>query len=415
MSRAASIKLKELLRHKHVKKLLTARFISNFGNGMGPIAIAFGVLHLKGGTASELGLVLGSQTLGMILFSPFGGVLADKFGRIRMVAICDIWGSLGLIVQAFFFFSGSVPLWIMLVANINFGLMAGIWWPAFSGVLPAIVPDQSLQKANGLNAFVSNGAMISGAAIGGWLIAAFGASTGLMIDALSFLLSGLLLITLAGIEVNPGEASQSVIKDLKYGWKTFLSYRWIVIIVAGFSFIIMCWAAAENVIGPLIALKHFAGARSWSYVISAESVGFLCGSILGYRIKVRYPMRFLMIITLSISLYTWSMARPQSIQLIALSALLWGVTLDLWGALWSTALVLQVPREALSRVASFDAMGSFLLRPVGLIVAGPLMAWIGITRSLEVLSAFSAAIVALVLLSKDVRNMEMPTSTLSNQ
>ncbi len=415
MSRAARIKLKELLRHKHVKKLLTARFISNFGNGMGPIAIAFGVLHLKGGTASELGLVLGSQTLGMILFSPFGGVLADKFGRIRMVAICDIWGSLGLIVQAFFFFSGSVPLWIMLVANINFGLMAGIWWPAFSGVLPAIVPDQSLQKANGLNAFVSNGAMISGAAIGGWLIAAFGASTGLMIDALSFLFSGLLLITMAGIEVNPGEASQSVIKDLKYGWKTFLSYRWIVIIVAGFSFIIMCWAAAENVIGPLIALKHFAGARSWSYVISAESVGFLCGSILGYRIKVRYPMRFLMIITLSISLYTWSMARPQSIQLIALSALLWGVTLDLWGALWSTALVLQVPREALSRVASFDAMGSFLLRPVGLIVAGPLMAWIGITRSLEVLSAFSAAIVALVLLSKDVRNMEMPTSTLSNQ
>ena len=94
MSRAARIKLKELLRHKHVKKLLTARFISNFGNGMGPIAIAFGVLHLKGGTASELGLVLGSQTLGMILFSPFGGVLADKFGRIRMVAICDIWGSL---------------------------------------------------------------------------------------------------------------------------------------------------------------------------------------------------------------------------------------------------------------------------------------------------------------------------------
>ena len=382
---------------------------------MGPIAIAFGVLHLKGGSASELGLVLGAQTLGMILFSPFGGVLADKFGRIRMVALCDIWGSIGLIVQALFFFSGPVPLWIMLVANINFGLMAGIWWPAFSGVLPAIVPDQSLQKANGLNAFVSNGAMISGAAIGGWLIAAFGASTALMIDALSFLFSGLLLLTLAHVEVNPGEKTESVMKDLIHGWKTFLTYRWIVIIVGGFSFIIMCWAAAENVFGPLIALKHFDGARSWSYVISAESVGFLVGSILGYRIKVRYPMRFLMIITLSVSLYCWSMAAPQSIQLIALGAFLWGATLDLWGALWSTALVLQVPREALSRVAAFDAMGSFLLRPVGLILAGPMMVWIGITRSLEVLAALCAAIVGLVLLSKDVRNMEMPTSTLSNK
>ena len=109
------------------------------------------------------------------------------------------------------------------------------------------------------------------------------------------------------------------------------------------------------------------------------------------------------------------MAAPQSIQLIALGAFLWGATLDLWGALWSTALVLQVPREALSRVAAFDAMGSFLLRPVGLILAGPMMVWIGITRSLEVLAALCAAIVGLVLLSKDVRNMEMPTSTLSNK
>ena len=92
--------LRELIARKYVKRLLVARFISNFGNGMGPIAIAFGILHLAGGNATTIGLVLGSQTLSMIIMSPFGGVLADKFGRIRMVALCDIWGSLGLIVQA---------------------------------------------------------------------------------------------------------------------------------------------------------------------------------------------------------------------------------------------------------------------------------------------------------------------------
>jgi MFS family permease len=86
--------LKNLLGRKYVKRLLLARFISNFGNGMGPIAIAFGILHLKGGSASTIGYVLGSQAISMIVMSPFGGVLADKFGRIRMVAICDIWGSL---------------------------------------------------------------------------------------------------------------------------------------------------------------------------------------------------------------------------------------------------------------------------------------------------------------------------------
>jgi len=47
-----------------------------------------------------------------------------------------------------------------------------------------------------------------------------------------------------------------MINDLRYGWNTFLSFSWIVIIVVAFSFTVMCWAAAESVLGPLIALKH---------------------------------------------------------------------------------------------------------------------------------------------------------------
>ena len=406
--------LKNLLGRKYVKRLLLARLISNFGNGMGPIAIAFGILHLKGGSASTIGYVLGSQAISMIVMSPFGGVLADKFGRIRMVAICDIWGSLGLIVQAYYFSTGHVPLAVMLIANINFGLMAGIWWPAFSGVLPSIVGDETLQKGNGVIAFVSNGAMISGAAAAGFLISTFGSTVSLAIDAFSFTISGLILATMAHLNPvrEPNEAT--VIDDLIHGWKVFLSYKWIVVVVFGFSFIVMAWAMGESVIGPLISLKHFSGAKSWSLVVTSESIGYLVGAIIGYRIKVKFPMRFLMICTWSISIYLWTLAAPQPLILIAFCAFLWGVCLELWGTIWSTAMVRQVPRESLSRVAAFDAMGSFFLRPVGLLLAAPLIAGLGIVRAAECIAAFSAAIIALVLLSPDVRNMQMPTSTESN-
>jgi len=406
--------LKELLGKKYVKRLLVARFISNFGNGMGPIAISFGILHLENGSASMIGWVLGSQAISMIVMSPFGGVLADKFGRIRMVAVCDIWGSVGLIVQAYYFSTGHVPLAVMLIANINFGLMAGMWWPAFSGVLPSIVGDETLQKGNGVISFVSNGAMISGAAAAGFLISTFGSATSLAIDAFSFTISGIILATMAHLNPprEPNEAS--VLDDLRHGWKVFLSYRWIVVVVFGFSFIVMAWSIGESVIGPMISLKHFNGPKSWSLVIACESVGYLVGAIIGYRIKVKYPMRFLMITTWSISAYMWSLAGPQPLLFIAFTAFLWGVCLDLWGTIWSTAMVRQVPREALSRVAAFDAMGSFLLRPVGLLVAGPLIGWIGLTHSAQAMAAFTAVIVALVLLSPDVRNMQMPTSTESN-
>ena len=63
---------KEVLAHKYVKRLFIGRFISNFGNGMGPIALAFGILNLPEGDANMLGLVLGSTTVAMLIMSPFG-------------------------------------------------------------------------------------------------------------------------------------------------------------------------------------------------------------------------------------------------------------------------------------------------------------------------------------------------------
>ena len=86
-------------------------------------------------------------------------------------------------------------------------------------------------------------------------------------------------------------------------------------------------------------------------------------------------------------------------------AFLFGITLDLWGTLWATALQRKVPRDALSRVASFDALGTMMLRPVGLAIAAPFSILFGIENFLYALSALSAVVIALSLLSKEVRNM----------
>jgi hypothetical protein len=66
---------RQVLARPYVKRLFTARFISNFGNGMGPIALAFGILALPNGSANLLGLVLGTTTAIFLLVAPFGGVI----------------------------------------------------------------------------------------------------------------------------------------------------------------------------------------------------------------------------------------------------------------------------------------------------------------------------------------------------
>jgi predicted MFS family arabinose efflux permease len=374
---------------------------------MSPIALAFGILNLPDGDANMLGLVLGSTTVAMLIMSPFGGVLADKFGRVKAVAFADLVASAGLFVQVAFFATGEVPLIVLLLVNINFGLMWGIFWPAMSGVLPALVPDEHLQGTNSVNNFFSNGAIILGAAVGGIIVAGWGVTWALAIDAATFTIGGIVLLTFRHVSPARGKTENTMIDDLVHGWKIFISFRWIVIGVFGFSFIVLAWAAGENILGPLIALKEFNGAKSWSLVLSFEGIGLLIGSVIGLKIKLKYPLRFLLIISFSISLYMWSMAKPQSIWFIAFCALLWGITLDLWITIWSTAMAREVPREALSRVSSFDAMGTMLLRPVGLAIAGPLSLAIGISETLQFFAIFTAVLIIAMLATPAMRNMQI--------
>ncbi len=372
---------------------------------MGPIALAFGILALPNGSANMLGLVLGATTVVFLLMAPFGGVIADKYGRARMVGVTDMAAGLVLFIQVAYFATGDVPLAVLLITNGFFGLMWGIFWPAFSGLMPAVLPEAGLQKGNALNAFMTNAGVISGAAVAGLLIEVFGVAFTLAIDAASFFISGLMIFTFRHLTPRAEQTENTMLDDLLHGWKVFLSFRWIVIIVGAFSFIVMCWAAAENVLGPLIALEHFNGPKSWSFVISAESAGLIVGSLIAIKIKPKYPMRFLMLSSFTITFYIWSLAKPQSLLMIAFGAFLFGITLDLWGTLWSTALQRKVPRDSLSRVSSFDAMGSMMFRPVGLAIAAPLSTLFGIENFLQILAAITVVVIIVPLLDPQVRNM----------
>jgi MFS family permease len=372
---------------------------------MSPIALAFGILALPNGSANLLGLVLGITTAMFVIMAPFGGVIADKYGRARVVGLTDFAAGTILLIQVGYFATGDVPVAVLLIVNGCYGLLWGIFWPAFTGIMPTIVPKVGLQKANAINALMTNSGLILGAASAGFLIDAFGAAITLGIDATSFLLSGVMVFTLRHLTPKLVDSKNSMLDDLIHGWKVFTSFRWIVIIVISFSFIVMCWASAENVLGPLIALEHFDGASSWSIVITAESIGLLVGAIIAMKIKLKYPIRFLQISTIAITFYILSLAKPQPLFVIAFCAFLFGIVLDLWSTLWYTALHQKVPQQALSRVSAFDALGSLIFKPIGLAIAAPLASLIGRENLLYLLAVITVVAIVLPLISGEVRNI----------
>ena len=151
-------------------QLFTARTISNFGNGISPVALTFGVLEIVGADAGSLSLVQASRALPILFLLFIGGTIADKYGRAKVMGFADMSLSLLILIAAWSFITGNASVLLLVAVGLASGVLNGIWYPAFAGLTPVIVPEEKLQGANAAIGFGSNIAFMLGTA-GGGLIA----------------------------------------------------------------------------------------------------------------------------------------------------------------------------------------------------------------------------------------------------
>lgn len=393
--------------NRHYRRLIVARTISNIGNGIAPIALAFGVLALPGATPTSLSIVLAAQAVPLVVMMPLGGVIADRVGRAKVIAITDIILSFFVAVTAVLFLTDTATIPILAGLSFITGILNGLWWPAFSGLAPDVVAEEHLQPANAYISVASNGGLIAGNAIGGVLVALFGAGIAIACDAASFLIAGLLVFTFRHLSQRH-ESGESMLGDLLHGWRVFISFRWIWAITLSFSVIVLVLRGAEEVMGPVLALESYGGPKGWAIVLAFMSVGLLVGALTGSRIQVRRPMLFGMLITLVLPVWLVTLAYAMPLPIVALGSFFWGVSIELFMVMWFTTLQHLVPREALSRVMAYDAMGSLMFGPIGLALAGPLVAAVGLTTGFLIAAAVSLVAILAALLSRSVRELEDP-------
>lgn len=394
-----------LYANRHYRRLFVARTISNVGNGIAPIALAFGVLDLAGATPTSLSLVLAAQAIPLVVMLPFGGVIADRLGRARVIAATDIVLSLVVLTMAVLFLTGSATVPVLIVLNALSGVLNGLWYPAFPGLVPEVIKDEDLlQPANAYVSVGSNAGLIAGNAIGGILVAAFGAGVSIAIDGLSFLVAGALVLSFRHLS-HPHESGESVAGDLVHGWRVFVSFRWLVVTVATFSIIVMFERGAMEVMGPVLANEEYGGPAGWAVVLSAMSVGLLVGGIGVSRIHVKRPLLVALIGMYALPILFVTLAFALVLPLVAIAAFLMGIAFEVLGVLWFTALQTNVPRESLSRVSAYDAMGSLMFGPIGLALAGPLVAAVGTQTGFLVAAGVTAVALTVTLLSGSVRGL----------
>lgn len=399
--------LRVLRNYPGFTKLISARLISNFGNGFMPIALSFGILALPGGSASDVSLVLGVQLAPTIAFMVFGGVAGDRFKRNQIVGGSDIIGCLFVFLSAASFIFGFTTIALLCFTGFFFGVLNAFWWPAFSGMLPEILPKEQLQKGNAVNGLLSNFGYVAGSLVAGILVATFGAGWAILIDGISFLIAGILVwtINLKPIAAEGNDKPPAMWRELREGWHEFISRKWVVVVVIAFSFINLAYEATLGVLGPIATKEHNGGPKEWSWVIAAITLGMIVGGVLALKIHMSRPLLVGILPEVFVGLWIFIIGVPNQLVATLLLAFATGISIEIFYVAWSTSMQQHIPSESYSRVISYDALGSYALAPIGLVVIGPIIEAIGVAQTSRLLATMTVIAVVIPLAFREVRNL----------
>ena len=302
--------------------------------------------------------------------------------------------------------TGPVPLVAVLVLAALVGVGAALDAPGRNRLLTQIVTPDRLTSANGTLMLATSTAGLLGPALGGVLVGGVGAGWAILLDAVTYLASALLLLCLRPREVAPDpEAEPGLLRSLREGWDEFVRRTWVWPMVCLFAMLHLVSWAPTVVLGALLFAHRSAGALHWGTLLSLMGGGAILGAALALRLRPARPFG-------RCCSGCWSIPSCRSAWQPG-SVLGAGAVLPAVGhrdrqrnVLWESTLQRVIPSERLSRVSAYDQFGSFCLLPIGYALAGPMALLLGVTGALW-LGAALVLLSTLTLLSRrEVRDAE---------
>jgi len=389
------------LAEREYKRFFLASTISSFGDRVGLLALVFAVLKLTHST-TDLGLVLAARQVVEAATLVAGGVWSDRLPRQWILVGASAIQAASQATVAALLFGGwaSVPALIGLQAL--YGVGGGLVGPATVGLVPQTVSPARLQQANALLSLSRNTMGIVGPALGGIVIVAASPALALAVDAATFVAAGLLLTTLSIRRHEAASDRKPFLQELRLGWREFASRTWLWATVTLFgvsNFVFAAWV----VLGPVIAIERLGGPGAWATVMASSGIGAVIGGLLALRLRPRRPLLVSVVLAGATVLELAALALHAHTAVLSAVALLAGASIAIHLTLWLTVFQQHIPQAAQSRVSSYDELGSFLLIPLGLALAGPAASLLGMGVTLWGAAAISAVCIATMAAIPSVR------------
>lgn len=383
-------------RNRQYRVLIAGLSASMVGAGMWAVAMVYQVIAIGGG-AIELSVVAAIGSVGMLAFVLLGGVTADRLPRRRILLALEAANLVAVAFTAVLSVTGSLTLVSLCVTAFVLGVSLAFFYPAYSALLPQLLPARQLLAANGMEGTIRPVLQqAAGPALAGVLVGALTpgpailAIAGCHAAALAVLSVGLprtldtAPLRFEEIATSPGalprpddpetaDAPASVWADLREGVAFTVRTPWL--------FWTLCWAVLTVLlfIGPLEVLLPFlvrdqlgGGSQTFGFLLAIYGVGAAAGSLL--TASLRLPRHYL---TVMIAVWGLGMV-PLAVlgytdrfAVMASALFVCSFTGGVGQVIWGTLLQRRVPPALLGRISSLDFFVSLALMPVSMALAGP--------------------------------------------
>ena len=289
-----------LLLNRDFVLLFSGKLVSLLGDQIYLIALSWYVLSATHSPVAA-GTLLMSGALPFVLIGPFTGVLADRFDRRAILVAMDAARGILLAAAAAALAFQVIPIWLLFVCSFLLGTLGAVFNPASSAILPNIVSEKQLARASAIDQFLWSGCTLVGMMAGGILFTLFGIVAVFLINAGSYIVSGVLELCMRLPPLPAGDRDlraghrhplRDYLTQLAEGFRYLLGHRTVLVLFS-------CFAVSNFILWPqgLIYMPYFfnetlhARAGELSVVIGSAFIGMMLGSIVIPKLQKHGALR----------------------------------------------------------------------------------------------------------------------------
>lgn len=269
-------------------RVWAAETVSGFGSYVTGVALPVLLVVTLSASATELGVVAAAQWLPYLLFGLLAGVFIDRHRRRRLIVGTELGQGALLLTIPVLAALGLLRVWVVVLFLLPFGTLSLLGTAAGQAYLPRLVPAAELTRANVRLERSRIAAQTVGPALAGGLVRVVGAPLAVLVDAASYLVSGVLVATVRTPEPAPSRAGRRRVRtELAEGLRFVYRHRTLAPYALGTHGWFIGTAMASTLWAPYVLRQAGIGSVGLGVTLAAAGVGGVVGNTVGVRLGGR--------------------------------------------------------------------------------------------------------------------------------